>query len=83
VDEALEELQERQILLSVARETMRGPRARIQDIKYTLLPTPEFIEEAKKANRRAAQLTHEHTLLVSQRPSRKVAEESDAYNISR
>ena len=82
MDEALEELQERQILLNVTRETMRGPRARIQDIKYTLLPTPEFIEEAKKANRRAAQLTHEYTLLVSQRPSRQVEEESGAYNIS-
>lgn len=82
VDEAFEELRERHILLNVTRETMRGPRARIQDIKYTLLPTPEFIEEAKKANRRAAQLAHEHTLLTSQRPLRMVAEESGADNIA-
>ena len=69
VEEVLTELQERHILLSVTAETMRGPRGRLHDITYTLLPTLEFIAEAKKANRRAAQLTHAQPVLMSQRPS--------------
>ena len=69
VEEVLTELQERHILLSVTAETMRGPRGRLHDITYTLLPTLEFIAEAKKANRRAAQLTHAQPVLISQRPS--------------
>ena len=69
VDEVLTELQERHILLSVTAETVRGPRGRLHDITYTLLPTLEFIAEAKKANRRAAQLAHEHSLLIGRRPA--------------
>jgi hypothetical protein len=58
VDEALEELTDHHILLEVTRDVQRGPRNSIVDITYTLRPTPEFVAEVKKANRRVTTLTH-------------------------
>ena len=52
IDEVLTELRNEQILLSTQKEVMRGPRNSLVDIKYTLLPTIEFIDEVKRANRR-------------------------------
>ncbi len=64
VDDAFEELRDRHILLSVTKEVVRGPRQSLIDVKYTVLPTMAFIEEAKKANRRALQLLqHQGALL--------------------
>ena len=56
VDEALTELKEEQILLSIQKDTVRGQRNSLVDITYTLLPTIEFIDEVKKANRRTTLL---------------------------
>jgi hypothetical protein len=41
----------------MTKETLRGPRKRLVDIKYTLLPTVEFVTEIKRANRRTTILT--------------------------
>ena len=56
VERALDELTERQIILAVTKETFRGPRNRLLDIKYSFLPTTEFVREVKRANQRATQL---------------------------
>jgi hypothetical protein len=56
VERALDELERRQIILAVTKETLRGPRNRLLDIKYSLLPTTEFVSEVKRANQRATQL---------------------------
>jgi len=56
VDEALTELKEEQILLSVQKDIVRGQRNSLEDITYTLLPTIEFIDAVKKANRRTTLL---------------------------
>jgi hypothetical protein len=39
INEALTELNDRQVLLSITKDMMRGPRNRIVDVKYTMLPT--------------------------------------------
>jgi hypothetical protein len=57
VEEALTELQERDIVMSLTRDVLRGPRHSLVDITYTLLPTMTFIEEVKKANRRVKLLS--------------------------
>lgn len=56
VEKALVELETRKILLSVTREEERGSRRSLLDIKYTMLPTIEFVKEVKKANMRSAVL---------------------------
>jgi hypothetical protein len=56
IDEALDELKEKKILLSVEKDIVRGKRNCIVDIKYTMLPTVEFIGEIKRANSRAQKL---------------------------
>jgi len=57
VERALDELQDEKILLAITKEILRGPRNRLVDIKYTLLPTVEFVTEIKRANRRTTILT--------------------------
>jgi hypothetical protein len=57
VERALDELHNEKILLAITKEVLRGPRKRLEDIKYTLLPTVEFVTEIKRANRRTALLT--------------------------
>jgi hypothetical protein len=56
VDEALEELTNRHVLMEVSRNVQRGPHNSILDVTYTLRPTLQFIAEVKKANRRGSQL---------------------------
>jgi len=57
VERALDELHDEKILLAITKEILRGPRKRLVDIKYTLLPTVEFVTEIKRANRRTTILT--------------------------
>ncbi len=56
IDEALHELKEKKILLSFEKDIVRGKRNCIVDIKYTMLPTVEFVGEIKRANSRAQKL---------------------------
>ena len=67
VDEALEELHNRHILLSTTKEVNRGARNSLSDVKYTLLPTIEFIDEVKKANIRAQQLLKQRGSLLPEK----------------
>ena len=46
---------------------MRGARNSLSDVKYTLLPTIEFIDEAKKANIRAQQLLKQRGSLLPEK----------------
>ncbi len=59
IDEVLTELRTEQVLLSIQKEIMRGRRNSLVDIRYTLLPTIEFIDAVKKANRRTARLAQQ------------------------
>src|SRR5580765_1303597 len=45
VDKILEELTEREVLLSSTKEVLRGSRNSLVDVKYSLLPTMQFIQE--------------------------------------
>jgi hypothetical protein len=56
IDEALDELKEKKILVSFEKDIIRGKRNCIVDIKYTMLPTVEFIAEIKRANSRTQKL---------------------------
>jgi hypothetical protein len=70
VDKVLKELTERAVLLSSTKEVLRGSRNSLVDVKYSLLPTVQFIREVKKANVRTAKLTEQ-----LQRPVGKGLEE--------
>ena len=53
-DASLEELKSGRVILSYEKEERRGERNKILDVKYTLLPAPEFIADIKAANKRAS-----------------------------
>jgi hypothetical protein len=40
------------VLLDYKKETLRGKRNKIEDVKYTLTPHPDFVARMKKANKR-------------------------------
>lgn len=52
LDKALEELQDRSVLVAIQKEERRGIRAQLIDVKYTLKPHPKFIAQVKAANKR-------------------------------
>lgn len=53
LESAFDELQEGTVLLSYERAgEIRGEKNRIEDIKYSLLPHPNFVREIKAANKR-------------------------------
>jgi len=54
LEEAFQILCENEILSSYNKEMRQGPRNRILDIKYTLIPHATFIKEIKAANKRAS-----------------------------
>jgi len=53
INDALTELNDRQVLLSITKDMLRGPRKRIMDVKDKMMPTIDFIEEMKMSNKRA------------------------------
>ena len=55
-EEALEELQEKRVLIRYETEILRGKRAKVLDAKYILYPDMDFITEVKRANSRALKL---------------------------
>jgi len=57
IDNALEELKTKRVLMRFTKETVRGPRNRLVDIMYTLQPDMDFINEMKKANARLKRLS--------------------------
>ena len=52
LDEALAELEEQDVLLSIKKQENRGARSRILDVKYSLMPHPDFVKQVKAANKR-------------------------------
>ena len=52
VEEALDEIKTRKILMSVTFREIRGPRKKLIDVVFTLLPTLEFIGDTKAASKR-------------------------------
>jgi hypothetical protein len=53
VEKAFDELQERDVLLLVARNNVLGPRRKLLDVVFTLTPSPRFVAEVKAANKRS------------------------------
>lgn len=64
VDAALHELKSKGIVMSVNEEFKRGPRNKILDATYTLLPDFGFVSEVKKANARSKRVNE---IFTSQR----------------
>lgn len=52
LDEAWDELVERQVLISYSKSEQRGARSKLVDVSYTLQPTRVFASEQRVANRR-------------------------------
>lgn len=52
LDEAWDELVERQVLISYSKSEQRGARSKLVDVSYTLQPTRVFASEQRAANRR-------------------------------
>jgi hypothetical protein len=52
LDEAMEELQDKDVLIDFDRQEHRGARNRILDVKYTLKAHPDFVKQVKAANKR-------------------------------
>ena len=68
LDEAWEELKEQGVLTSCTKEEERGARAKLEDVRYTILPTRTFANEQRTANKRqldakAAVKPHPESLL--------------------
>jgi hypothetical protein len=55
LDEALDELQEREVIRRYDKDIARGERGSIKDVVYILTPTPSFIAQVKAANARLSQ----------------------------
>jgi len=56
IDESLNELKDKDILMHYKKEILRGKRNSIADIKYDLSPSLHFTNEMKKANERVINL---------------------------
>jgi len=59
LDESLKELKEAKVILSVEREERKGARGKLIDVKYTLLPSIEFVTDIKAANKRQSMALEE------------------------
>ena len=57
IDNALEELKTKRVLMKFTKDIVRGLRNRLVDIAYTLQPDMDFINEMKKANARLKRLS--------------------------
>jgi hypothetical protein len=52
LEEAFKELQDRNVIMEVARSDISGQRGKLLDVTFRLIPTPRFVAEVKAANRR-------------------------------
>lgn len=52
LEEVLRELIDHKVMLAFEKEDQRGECNKIVDIKYTLMPDPSFVRDAKAANKR-------------------------------
>ena len=60
---ALQELREKQVIMDFQTDVKRGPRRAILDVVYVLMPDFCFVQEVKRANARAKQITEAATNL--------------------
>jgi len=56
LEQTLEELNKKNIIYGFQKEIRRGKYNRIDDVLYKLMPSIEFTNEMKKANKRAADI---------------------------
>jgi hypothetical protein len=52
LDNAWEELKAQKVLLAVKKQVVTGLRGKIDDVVYTLTPSPDFVAQMKAANKR-------------------------------
>jgi len=52
LDEAWDELKASGVLMSVSKSEIRGPRAKLEDVVYTIKASINFVTEMKAANKR-------------------------------
>ncbi len=57
IDESLDELVEKDLLISYDKKLITGKRGKIEDITYILMPHPRFVDQVKKANKRKVHIT--------------------------
>ena len=51
LDAAFAELK-KHVLMDVKKQETRGPRGKLLDVVYTLVPSPDFVAQMKAANKR-------------------------------
>lgn len=52
LDDALNELKDKRVLMFFKKEDRTGERGRILDVHYTITPAPQFVSQIKAANKR-------------------------------
>jgi hypothetical protein len=52
LEDSFQELKKRDVLMSVDRADMTGPRGKLLDVVFTLTPSSRFVAEVKAANKR-------------------------------
>jgi len=57
IEESLEELAEKNVLLRYSKNVMAAKRKKIEDVTYVLTPHPLFISEIMTANKRSSRLS--------------------------
>ena len=57
IEESLEELVEKNVLLRYSKNVIAGQRKKIEDITYVLTPHPLFVSEITTANKRSSKLS--------------------------
>jgi hypothetical protein len=58
VDKAFQELQGCSVIIRFEKREMLGSRGKIQDVRYVLYPSPDFIRGMKAANKRLSNATN-------------------------
>lgn len=54
LDQVMNELKEKKVIMDFKRHVISGTRRKISDVVYTIMPSMEFVREAKAANKRKA-----------------------------
>jgi hypothetical protein len=57
IEESLQELVEKNVLLTYSKNVIAGNRKKIEDITYMLTPHPLFVSEIMTANKRSSKLS--------------------------
>jgi hypothetical protein len=68
IEESLQELVEKNVLLTYSKNVLAGKRKKIGDITYVLTPHPLFVSEIMTANKRSSKLSQQLALNPQQDP---------------